>query len=82
MATRKKTIGTPSPSQERNWEIESAMSTISRYNDIIKNKGLMKDVQNKAKEQLTTVMKAGGIVAKTSAKKVSSKPSKCKTKKK
>lgn len=82
MATIKKSDTVSS--QERNWEIESAMNTITRYNDIIKNKDLMRDVQKKAKEQLNTVMKAGGVVPKTPSKKVSSKKptTKMKSKKK
>ena len=43
-------ISKPSMSQERQWEIESAMSTIQRYNDILKNKELMSEVKKKAAE--------------------------------
>ena len=56
-------ISKPSMSQqERQWEIESAMSTIQRYNDIIKNKELMNAVKTKVNEMQKAVN--GGAIKK------------------
>ena len=74
--------------QEREWKIDSAMSTILRYNDLMKDQALMKDVQKKAQEQLNTVntnLKNGGKVSKNSARSkapVSKKATPAKKKKK
>jgi hypothetical protein len=55
--------------EQRRWEVESAMSTIKRYNDIMKDKSLMRDVKKAAQDQVKML---GGIVG----------PSKAPTKKK
>lgn len=58
--------------QDRQWKIESAMGTILRYNDLMKDKSLMQDVQKRAQDQLNTVntnLKLGGAVKKASPKK-------------
>ena len=44
----------------RKWEVESAMSTLKRAEEIRKNSGLMRDVKKMAQEQVKML---GGIVA-------------------
>lgn len=71
MATIKKSSKSSSMvDQDRQWQVDSAMSTILRYNDLMKDKALMRDVQKKAQEQLNTVntnLKYGGSVTKKAA---------------
>ena len=53
--------------QDRQWKVSSAMDTLLRYNDLLKDKELMKEVQSKAQDQLSTVtntLKMGGKVNK------------------
>lgn len=57
-------ISKSSRNQERQWKIESAMSTINRYNELVSDRSLMRDVQKKAQEQLKTVQKLGGVTPK------------------
>ena len=74
MATVKKsTKSSPMMDQDRQWKVSSAMDTLLRYNDLLKDKGLMKDVQRKAQDQLGTVnntLKMGGSIKKTAPKKM------------
>jgi hypothetical protein len=74
MATIKKsTKASPMVDQDRQWKVSSAMDTLLRYNDLLKDKGLMKDVQKKAQDQLGTVnstLKMGGSIKKYAPKKV------------
>ena len=74
MATVKKsTKSSPMVDQDRQWKVSSAMDTLLRYNDLIKDKALMKDVQKKAQDQLGTVnttLKMGGSIKKTAPKKM------------
>lgn len=74
MATIKKsTKSSPMVDQDRQWKVSSAMDTLLRYNDLLKDKGLMKDVQKKAQDQLGTVnstLKMGGSIKKYAPKKV------------
>ena len=74
MATVKKsTKSSPMVDQDRQWKVSSAMDTLLRYNDLLKDKGLMKDVQRKAQDQLGTVnstLKMGGSIKKTAPKKM------------
>ena len=56
--------------REREWQVNSAMSTLNDYNKLMKDGGLMRDVQRKAQEQLNMVnskFKMGGKVTKSSA---------------
>lgn len=67
MATVKKSSKVTPMDQERQWKVESAMSTILRYNELMADKSLMADVQKKAQDQLNTVsksLKMGGKVTK------------------
>jgi hypothetical protein len=69
---KKSSKSSPMMDQDRQWQIDSAMSTVLRYNDLLKDKTLMKDVQKKAQEQLNTVntnFKFGGTVKKAAPKK-------------
>lgn len=50
---------------ERKWEVESAMSTLQRAEEIKKNAVLMRDVKKEAKTQAAQLMKLGGAVTKT-----------------
>lgn len=70
--------------QEREWQIESAMNTLNRYNDLMKDQKLMRDVQKKAQDQLSMVTaKLGGKFSKKAAPKASApKKSSVKSKKK
>ena len=52
---------------EKKWEIESAMSTLQRAEDIKKNATLMRDVRKAAKTQAAQLMKLGGPVSKKSS---------------
>lgn len=74
MATVKKsTKSSPIMDQDRQWKVSSAMDTLLRYNDLIKDKALMKDVQRKAQDQLGTVnttLKMGGSIKKAAPKKM------------
>lgn len=71
MATVKKsTKSSPMMDQDRQWKVSSAMDTLLRYNDLIKDKALMRDVQRKAQDQLGTVnntLRMGGKISKSSA---------------
>lgn len=49
---------------ERKWEVESAMSTLQRAEEIKKNSSLMRDVKKEAKTQAAKLMKLGGSVTK------------------
>lgn len=67
--------------QERGWQIDSAMNTLNRYNELMKDQALMRDVHKKAKEQLNMVTaKLGGSFKKSP--KAAVKKSIVKTKKK
>lgn len=49
--------------REREWQVNSAMNTLNDYNKLMKDGGLMRDVQKKAQEQLNMVnarLKNGG----------------------
>jgi hypothetical protein len=59
----------PTKSEMRKWEVESAMSTLQRAEEIKKNASLMRDVKSAAKKQAAQLMKLGGPVKKTVAKK-------------
>jgi capsular polysaccharide biosynthesis protein len=48
--------------QERQWEVESAMNTIKRYNDIVKDRALMRDVKTEINKMQKLV--TGGSVIK------------------
>jgi RPA family protein len=61
---------------EKRWEIESAMSTLQRAEDIKKNPTLMRDVRKAAKTQAAQLMKLGGPVSKKSSKPVPRKKKK------
>lgn len=52
----------PSKSEMRKWEVESAMSTLQRAEEIKKDKSLMTAVQKEAKKQAQNLMKLGGAV--------------------
>ena len=41
----------PTKSEMRKWEVESAMSTLQRAEEIKKNASLMRDVKSAAKKQ-------------------------------
>lgn len=72
MATVKKAAkSSPMVDQDRQWKIDSALSTINRYNELMADKSLMADVQKKAQEQLNTVNKfrSGGMLKKAAPKK-------------
>lgn len=78
MAKIKKSQAIPMD-QDRQWKVESAMSTLLRYNDLLKDKALMRDVQKKAQDQLGTVnstLKMGGAIKKSAPKKVVKKVAK------
>jgi len=59
----------PTKSEMRKWEVESAMSTLQRAEEIKKNASLLRDVKSAAKKQAAQLMKLGGPVKKTVAKK-------------
>lgn len=61
----------PSKSEMRKWEVESALSTLQRAEEIKKNTSLMRDVKKAAKSQADSLMKLGGAV--TSKKTISRK---------
>ena len=83
MAKIKKSSQAVPVDQDRQWKIESAMSTLLRYNDLMKDKVLMNDVQKKAQDQLNTVttLKNGGMVKKAVKKTVVKKAAKAVVKK-
>ena len=53
---------------EKQWEVESAMSTLQRAEDIKKNAALMRDVKKAAKIQAAQLMKLGGSVTRKPSK--------------
>ncbi len=55
----------PNKSEMRKWEVESAMSTLQRAEEIRKDASLMRDVKSAAKKQAAQLMKLGGPVKKT-----------------
>jgi hypothetical protein len=65
MAAKKKTskstptVSSSSKSEMRKWEIESALSTLKRADEIRKDSKLMNDVKKMAKEQIAML---GGMV--------------------
>jgi hypothetical protein len=68
----------PSKTEMRKWEVESALSTLQRAEEIKKNASLMRDVRKAAKSQADSLMKLGGAV--TSKKTITRKsPSKKRT---
>jgi len=84
MAKIKKSSQVVPMDQDRQWKVESAMSTLLRYNDLLKDKALMRDVQKKAQDQLGTVnstLKMGGSIKKAAPKKVVNKVAKAVVKK-
>jgi hypothetical protein len=52
----------PSKTEMRKWEVESALSTLQRAEEIKNNASLMKDVRKAAKSQADSLMKLGGAV--------------------
>ena len=52
----------PSKSEMRKWEVESALATLQRAQEIQKNSSLMRDVRKAAKSQADSLMKLGGPV--------------------
>jgi hypothetical protein len=55
--------------REREWQVNSAMSTLNDYNKLMKDRELMRDVQKKAQEQLNMVnskLRGGDNVSKKS----------------
>lgn len=52
----------PSKTEMRKWEVESALSTLQRAEEIKKNASLMRDVKKAAKSQADSLMKLGGAV--------------------
>lgn len=56
------TMKKPSKSEMRKWEVESALSTLQRAEEIRKNTSLMRDVKKAAKSQADSLMKLGGAV--------------------
>jgi len=63
MAT-KKTIGTPVKKEMERWEIESALSTLKRADEIRKDPKMMGHVQKLAQEQIKAL---GGFVTSSKA---------------
>jgi capsular polysaccharide biosynthesis protein len=53
MAKKSKKTSSPMIMEDRQWKIESALRTIKDYNEIVKDKKLMKEVATKAKEVAT-----------------------------
>jgi len=58
----------PSKTEMRKWEVESALSTLQRAEEIKKNASLMRDVKKAAKSQADKLMKLGGAVTSTTRK--------------
>lgn len=58
----------PSTREMRKWEVESALSTLQRAEEIKKNASLMRDVRKAAKSQADNLMKLGGAVTSTTRK--------------
>ena len=58
----------PSKTEMRKWEVESALSTLQRAEEIKKNASLMRDVKKAAKSQEDQLMKLGGAVTSTTRK--------------
>lgn len=58
------TMKKPSKTEMRKWEVESALSTLQRAEEIKKNTSLMRDVRKAAKSQADSLMKLGGAVTK------------------
>lgn len=52
----------PSKTEMRKWEVESALSTLQRAEEIKKDTSLMRDVKKAAKSQADSLMKLGGAV--------------------
>lgn len=50
MAKSKKSYKTSMIEEDRKWKVESALRTIKDYNELVKDKKLMKEVAKKAKE--------------------------------
>lgn len=49
------TISGPSKSEMRKWEIESALNTLKRADDIRKDKKMMGDIKKLAQEQMNVL---------------------------
>lgn len=58
----------PSKTEMRKWEVESALATLQRAEEIKKNASLMRDVKKAAKSQADKLMKLGGAVTSTTRK--------------
>jgi hypothetical protein len=50
MAKKKTNMSKPMIEEEKKWKIESALRTIKDYNELVKDKSLMKEVAKRAKE--------------------------------
>jgi len=53
--SKKPTISGPSKSEMRKWEIESALSTLKRADEIRKDTKMMADVKRLAQEQMSVL---------------------------
>lgn len=65
MASKQPTVSAAQKKQERQWQVESALSTLQRADQIRKDKGLMADVKKAA----SSIAQAVGCNAKAAPKK-------------